>query len=55
MLSKIIADNILFFMPPPAEGRNGAYSVRRDVTSVRAYVRMWVCHVRNQVQVYLQV
>ena len=39
-----------FFMSPPAEGRSGAYSV-----SPWCYVRTCVCHVRNQVQVYLQV
>ena len=33
----------------------GHIAFRHDVTSVCVYVRMWVCHVLNQVQVYLQV
>ena len=37
----------MFFMPPPAFGRSGAYSV-----SLWCYVCTCVCHVRNQVQVY---
>ena len=49
----LVAHGPLVFMPLPAFDRSEAYSVRRDVTSVRAYVR--VCHVRNQIQVYLQV
>ena len=34
------ANNIHFFMPPPAEGRSGAYSI-----SPPCYVHMWACHV----------
>ena len=47
--------SLTIFMPPPALAGVGHIAFRRDVTSVRAYVRMCVCHVRNQVQVYLQV
>ena len=47
-----------FFMPAPAKGRSGSYSV-----SPWCYVRMWVCHDCNQgltnvtayIKVYMQV
>ena len=45
----------VFLCPHLPKAGVGHIAFRRDVTSVRAYVRMCVCHVRNQIQVYLQV
>ena len=51
--SALSTECVLFICPHLPKAGMGHIAFRRDVMSVRAYVCMCVCHVRNQVQVFV--